>query len=75
MEKDHGLIYKIYRKKDIKKAESKINLFGISKKFDVEYYLNFKFYTSFIVFVIIFLFFDNGALYAPIVMVIWSYLV
>lgn len=68
-------IYRIYREKDIKKVEDKIKLFGVSKKFDTEYFMNFRFYTSMLVFVIVFLFASSGALLAPIVTVLWYYFV
>ena len=75
MKKKRSFIYRIYREKDIKKTESKINLFGVSKKFDAEYFMNFRLYTSILVFVVIFLFVDSGALLAPIISVLWYFLV
>lgn len=71
MKPKKSFINKIYRKKDIKKIESKINQFGVSKKFDAEYFMNFRFYTSMIVFLIIFIFFNEGALISPIITVLW----
>lgn len=68
-------INRIYRKKDIEKIDNKIKLFGISKKFDTEYFMNFRFFTSLLVFFIVFLFFDNGAILAPILTVAWYFLV
>lgn len=75
MKKKRSFIYRIYREKDIKKTEGKINLFGVSKKFDAEYFMNFRLYTSILVFVVIFLFVDSGALLAPIISVLWYFLV
>ena len=75
MKKKRSFIYRIYREKDIKKTESKINLFGVSKKFDAEYFMNFRLYTSILVFVVIFLFVNSGALLAPIISVLWYFLV
>ena len=75
MKKKRSFIYRIYREKDIKKTESKINLFGVSKKFDAEYFMNFRLYTSILVFVVIFLFVDSGALLAPIISVLWYFFV
>lgn len=75
MKKKRSFIYRIYREKDIKKTEGKINLFGVSKKFDTEYFMNFRLYTSILVFVVIFLFVDSGALLAPIISVLWYFLV
>ncbi len=75
MKEKRTFIHRIYRKKDIKKVEDKINLFGVSKTFDTDYFMNFRFYTSMLVFVIVFIFFDSGALLAPILTVLWYYLV
>lgn len=75
MKDKKSFIYRIYREKDIKKVEDKINLFGVSKKFDTEYFMNFRFYTSMLVFVVVFLFASSGALLAPIVTVLWYYFV
>jgi len=68
-------INRIYRKRDIEKIDNKIKLFGISKKFDTEYFMNFRFFTSLLVFFIVFLFFNNGAILAPILTVAWYFLV
>lgn len=75
MREKKSFIYRIYREKDIKKAEAKINLFGVSKKFDTEYFMNFRLYTSIIVFVVVFLFVNAGALLAPIMAVLWYFFV
>ncbi len=75
MKEKRSFIYRIYREKDIKKTEAKINLFGVSKKFDTNYFMNFRFYTSIVVFVIVFLFVDSGAVLAPIITVLWYFLV
>ena len=75
MKNKKSFIYRIYREKDIKKVDAKINLFGVAKKFDTEYFMNFRFYTSILVFVIVFLLVDSGALLAPILTVLWYFLV
>ncbi len=75
MKKKKSFIYRIYREKDIKKTEDKINLFGVSKKFDTEYFMNFRLYTSILVFVVVFLFVDSGALLAPVLAVLWYFFV
>ena len=75
MNNKKSFIYRIYREKDIKKVEAKINQFGISKKFDAEYFMNIRFYSSIVIFFLIFLFVDNGALLSPIITVIWYYFV
>lgn len=68
-------INRIYRAKDIEKIDAKINQFGVSKKFTTEYFMNFRLYSSLIVFVTLFIFMDYGALLAPIITVLWYILV
>lgn len=75
MKQRKSFIYRIYRDKDIKRVEDKINQFGVSKKFTTEYFMNFRLYTSLLVFIIIFIFANYGALLAPIITVLWYYLV
>lgn len=75
MKEKRTFIHRVYRKKDIKKIEDKINLFGVSKQFSTDYFMNFRFYTSMIVFVLVFIFFDSGPLLAPILTVLWYYVV
>lgn len=71
MKNKNSFIYKIYRKKDIKKVDDKIKKFGISKKFDTEYFMNRRLITSLIVFVFVFIFIDYGVILAPIMTVLW----
>lgn len=68
-------INRIYRDKDIKAIDRKVNQFGISKKITTEYFMNFRLYSSLIVFVIVLLFVNYGPLLAPIITVIWYVLV
>ena len=75
MKEKKSFINRIYREKDIKKVETKINQFGVSKKFTTEYFMNFRLYSSMIMFVVLFIFIDYGALLAPIITVIWYCLV
>lgn len=75
MKEKKSFINRIYREKDIKKIDAKINQFGVSKKFTTEYFMNFRLYSSLLVFVIIFIFVDYGALISPIATVIWYFLV
>lgn len=69
--RNKSFINRIYREKDIKKIDDKIKQFGVSKKFTTEYFMNFRFYSSLLIFVILFIFIDYGALLAPIITVIW----
>lgn len=75
MKENKSFITRIYRKKSIKKMDDKINLFGVSKKFNTEYFMNFRLFTSMIVFVVLFIFADFGALIAPVATVLWYILV
>ena len=75
MKEKKTFINRIYRDKDIKKIDKKVNMFGVSKKFTTEYFMNFRLYSSLIVFVITLLFIDYGALISPILTVLWYILV
>ncbi len=75
MKNKKSFINRIYREKDIKKINAKINQFGVSKKFTTEYFMNFRLFTSMIVFVVLFIFADFGALIAPVATVLWYILV
>ncbi len=75
MKNKKSFINRIYREKDIKKIDAKINQFGVSKKFTTEYFMNFRLFTSMIVFVVLFIFADFGALIAPVATVLWYILV
>ena len=75
MKNKKSFINRIYREKDIKKIDAKINQFGVSKKFTTEYFMSFRLFTSIIVFVVLFIFADFGALIAPVATVLWYILV
>lgn len=75
MKNKKSFINRIYREKDIKKIDAKINQFGVSKKFTTEYFMNFRLFSSMIVFVVLFIFADFGALIAPVATVLWYILV
>lgn len=75
MKNKKSFINRIYREKVIKKIDAKINQFGVSKKFTTEYFMNFRLFTSMIVFVVLFIFADFGALIAPVATVLWYILV
>ena len=73
MKSKQSIIESIYRKEDIKKLEDKLNLFGISRKFSVEAFLNIRFFTTLLVFLFLFLFLDNGFILAPIFTIVYYY--
>ena len=62
MKENKSFITRIYRKKSIKKMDDKINLFGVSKKFNTEYFMNFRLFTSVLLFIITFLFFNQSVM-------------
>lgn len=70
-----SLVQKIYRKKDIEKCKTKLDLLGITRKTDAESFLSFRLYTSLLVFFFVFLFAEGGMALAPIVTVIYYYLI
>ncbi len=73
MKEKKTFINRIYRDNDIKKIDIKIKQFGVSKKFTTEYFMNIRFFSSIIIFLLIFIFWDNGALLAPIITAIWYF--
>lgn len=73
MKSKKGLIYMIYRREDIDKLEAKINLFGTSRRLSTSSFLNIRFFTSILVFLLFFLFFNNGFVLAPIFTIIYYY--
>jgi Flp pilus assembly protein TadB len=73
MKNKQSIVDYIYRKDDIEKLDAKLKLFGISQKYSVEWFLNMRFFTTILVFVIIFLLFDNGFIFAPILTVIYYF--
>lgn len=75
MQNKKTFINRIYRDKEIKKIEAKIKQFGVSKKFTTEYFMNFRLISSIIIFLLVFIMIDNGALLAPIITAIWYFLV
>lgn len=71
MKKKKSFINRIYRQKDIEKINSKIEQFGVSKKFTTEYFMNFRLLTSIMIFLISFFTIDNGPILSPIITVLW----
>lgn len=74
MKSKKGFVFKIYSKKDIKRIEEKLNLFGVNKKMEVEEFLKYRLYTTIIVFIACSALL--GGIFWPIVFTIsWYYLV
>ena len=69
----HGFIRKIYRKKDIRRIQDKLNLLGDQKKFTPEKYLNIRFFTTILIFICTLYIADLGYIVAPIVAILYYY--
>lgn len=69
----NSLVARIYRKKDIDKIETKLDLFGVKKKLTVEGFMNLRLYSTVILFFIIFLIVDGGVVLAPIIAALYYY--
>lgn len=70
-----SIINRIYREEDIIKVNKKINLFGVNKKITTELFLNLRFFSAFAFFILIFLFVDYGFIYAPLLSIVYYYLI
>jgi len=70
---ENKMIKRIYRSKDIKKIEQKLMMLG-NTKMDVTTFMNMRFITSVIVFVIILIVSDFGYIYAPVITLVYHYL-
>ena len=73
MNKNKSFINKIYRKKSIDKIKRKVDLFGVSKKFDEYYFMKLRLLSSFIMFIFSVMMFNNGVLVAPIFTSVWYF--
>ena len=73
MNKNKSFINKIYRKKSIDKIKRKVDLFGVSKKFDEYYFMKLRLLSSFIMFIFSIMMFNNGVLVAPIFTSVWYF--
>lgn len=73
MHTDNKIIRKIYRSKDIEKIEEKIMMLGDTKLNAVSF-MNLRFITSLIVFILILYVFNLGYIYAPFITLGYYYL-
>ena len=73
-EKNGGMIAKIYRDKDIQKVDAKMKMLGSFQKLDTYLFLNIRFISSIVVFLLFIFFFQYGYLLAPFLTVIYYYL-
>ncbi len=72
--KNPGMIAKIYRDKDIKKVEEKMNMLGSFAKMDTYTFLNIRLISSIVVFLFILYFFKYGYLLSPVFTILYYYL-
>lgn len=70
---ENQIIRKIYREEDIKKIQSKIDMLG-SSSYDAVKFMNIRFFTTPIVFLIILYTTNLGYIYAPFFMILYYYL-
>ena len=68
------IIRKIYREKDINKIQEKIDMLGDNVDFDAVKFMNMRFFTTPIVFLVILYITDLGYIYAPFGMLLFYYL-
>jgi tight adherence protein C len=71
MKSKQGIINFIYRKEDISKTDAKLKLFGINRKYNAEWFLNVRLFSTFLVFIAIFLLNENWFIIGPIASVIY----
>jgi len=69
----NSFIRKIYRKKDIKRIQVKLNLLGNQKNLTPEKYLNIRFFTTVIVFLITLYLAELAYIMAPLVAIVYYY--
>ena len=72
--KNPGMIAKIYRDKDIKKVEEKMNMLGSFAKMDTYTFLNIRLISSIVVFLFILYFFKYGYLLSHVFTILYYYL-
>ncbi len=75
MDRSGELARKIYSQKIIDKTDKKIKLLGVSTKMDAIRFLNIRLFTSFIVFFVVLYIFNFGYLLAPLITIIYYYLI
>jgi Flp pilus assembly protein TadB len=73
MKNKQSIVDFIYRKEDIDALDAKLKLFGVSQKYNIDWFLNMRFFTTALVFSIIFALFDNGLILAPILTVVYYF--
>jgi tight adherence protein C len=74
MNSQNQILRKLYREKDIAKIQDKIDMLGNDVKFDAVKFMNMRFLTTPIVFLIILYTTDLGYVYAPFGMLLYYYL-
>ena len=65
---------KIYRKKTIDKINSKIKLLGLNQRLDAVQFLNIRLIVMIVMFILIFIFSKIGYILAPILSLVFYYL-
>ena len=73
MQKDRHCAYKLYPEKTIKRIDSKVKLVGVEEEMDAFTFLNVRFGTSILLFLLILFLFDYGYILAPISTIFFYY--
>lgn len=73
MQKDRHFAYKLYPEKTIKRIDSKVKLVGVEEEMDAFTFLNVRFGTSILLFLLILFLFDYGYILAPISTIFFYY--
>lgn len=66
-----NIIEYIYRKEEVSKLETKLMLFGVSRKISPVAFLNIRLFTSILLFIFLLLFFKNGFIVAPVLTIVY----
>lgn len=74
MAKKSAIVQNIYRKNDIQKIETEIQLLGNDGKFDASTFINLRLFTSIILFFVILYTVDLGYVFAPFITILYYYL-
>ncbi len=69
-----NIIRRIYRQKDIENIEKRVNLFGVNQTLTTENFLSFRFFSSLVIFLFVFLFIKDGFVYAPLISALYYYM-
>lgn len=70
---NNNIAVKLYNKKTVARIETKINLLGLSSNYETIRFLNMRFFSTVVVFIMVLAFLDYGHIIAPITSVLYYY--